>query len=101
MAKKGDDTLQSALTWDELGDVEHNDRVYADAKPVDEVLGRHPWLNVCQRIAEQQGFFHWELEFAPVFDGGGFDLQVGNPPWVRPTHRRRCTAGRGRPVVAT
>ncbi len=34
VAKKGDDTLQSALTWDELGDVEHNDRVYADAKPV-------------------------------------------------------------------
>ena len=22
---------------------------------------------VCERIAEQQGFFHWELDFAPVF----------------------------------
>lgn len=85
VAKKGDETLQSALTWDELGDVEHNDRVYADAKPVVEVIVRHPWLNVCQRVAGQQGFFHWNVEFAPVFDQGGFDLQVGNPPWVRPT----------------
>lgn len=84
LAKRGDDTLQSTLTWDELGDVEHNDRVYAGAKPVAEVLNQHPWLNVCQRVAGQQGFFHWNVEFAPVFDGGGFDLQVGNPPWVRP-----------------
>src|SRR5699024_3717401 len=29
-------------------------------------------------------FFHWELDFAAAFDRGGFDLQVGNPPWVRP-----------------
>ena len=46
--------------------------------------GDHPWLAVCERIAEQQGFFHWELDFATVFARGGFDLQVGNPPWVRP-----------------
>lgn len=84
VARKGDDTLQSALTWDELGDVEHNDRVYADAKPVVEVLARHKWLGVCRRVADQQGFFHWPVEFAPVFDDGGFDLQVGNPPWVKP-----------------
>lgn len=84
LAKKGDDTLQSALTWDELGDVEHNDRVYADTMPMEAVLSQHPWLDVCQRIADRQGFFHWNFEFAPVFDDGGFDLQVGNPPWVRP-----------------
>ena len=30
-------------------------------------LCKHPWLEVCERIAEQQGFFHWELDFAPVF----------------------------------
>ncbi|MDL4774533.1 Eco57I restriction-modification methylase domain-containing protein [Actinomadura xylanilytica] len=45
---------------------------------------RYPWLNVVEDIAEQQGFFHWELQFAQVFQRGGFDLQVGNPPWVRP-----------------
>lgn len=83
-AKKGDDTLGTSYDWDQLGDLEQNDRVYADAKRIADVLGTHPWLEVCQRVAEQQGFFHWQLEFAPVFDRGGFDLQVGNPPWVRP-----------------
>ncbi|TQF01929.1 hypothetical protein E6W39_06170 [Kitasatospora acidiphila] len=46
---------------------------------------RFPWLREVHDIAEDQGFLHWELEFALVFaGGGGFDLQVGNPPWVRP-----------------
>ncbi|GIJ23620.1 class I SAM-dependent DNA methyltransferase [Micromonospora lutea] len=45
---------------------------------------RFPWLLTAERIAEQQGFFHWELTFAQAFARGGFDLQVGNPPWVRP-----------------
>ena len=47
---------------------------------------RYPWLHVVHEIAHEQGFLHWELEFAAVFrrDDGGFDLQVGNPPWVRP-----------------
>ena len=47
-------------------------------------LESHPWLRVCETVAEQQGFFHWELDFATVFARGGFDLQLGNPPWVRP-----------------
>ncbi|MEU9832045.1 class I SAM-dependent DNA methyltransferase [Streptosporangium sp. NPDC048047] len=46
---------------------------------------RFPWLHPAEDIAEQQGFFHWELQFAQVFKRGGFDLQMGNPPWVRPT----------------
>ncbi|MFE9959166.1 class I SAM-dependent DNA methyltransferase [Micromonospora sp. NPDC005299] len=45
---------------------------------------RFPWLLAADQIADQQGFFHWELTFAQAFTRGGFDLQVGNPPWVRP-----------------
>ncbi|SNS44114.1 hypothetical protein SAMN05443665_100459 [Actinomadura meyerae] len=45
---------------------------------------RFPWMRTVEEIASQQGFFHWELQFAQVFNRGGFDLQVGNPPWVRP-----------------
>ena len=45
---------------------------------------RFPWLDTVEEIAEDQGFFHWELRFASVFAEGGFDIQVGNPPWVRP-----------------
>jgi hypothetical protein len=51
---------------------------------VAQVRGQHPWLEVVREIADREGFFHWELQFAPVFRRGGFDLQVGNPPWVRP-----------------
>ncbi|MEH0972799.1 class I SAM-dependent DNA methyltransferase [Micromonospora sp. CPCC 205546] len=45
---------------------------------------RFPWLLTADQISEQQGFFHWELTFSQAFGQGGFDLQVGNPPWVRP-----------------
>ncbi|WP_405473961.1 hypothetical protein [Streptomyces canus] len=52
---------------------------------IDNPEDRFPWLRAVHDIAEEQGFLHWELEFALVFArDGGFDLQVGNPPWVRP-----------------
>ena len=28
-------------------------------------------------------YFHWPLEFPDVFDDGGFDVVLGNPPWER------------------
>jgi len=31
---------------------------------------------------EQQVPFNWEKEFAAVMNTGGFDLIIGNPPWV-------------------
>jgi len=49
-----------------------------------EVMDLHPWLRECQTIARAQAFFHWELELTPIFEAGGFRLQIGNPPWVRP-----------------
>ncbi|MFM9369907.1 hypothetical protein [Streptomyces sp. Da 82-17] len=54
--------------------------------PLKAVEQRYPWMRVVRDIADEQGFLHWELDFAGVFAGktGGFDLQVGNPPWVRP-----------------
>lgn len=51
---------------------------------IDEVAVKHPWLAQARAIAAEQTWFHWELELAPVFERGGFDLHVGNPPWVRP-----------------
>ncbi|MFG2570441.1 class I SAM-dependent DNA methyltransferase [Streptomyces sp. NPDC048567] len=45
---------------------------------------RFLWAGAARDVAKEQGFFHWELEFAQVFARGGFELQVGNPPWVVP-----------------
>ncbi|MDQ2845589.1 MAG: class I SAM-dependent DNA methyltransferase [Actinomycetota bacterium] len=79
------DTRSLAFTdWQQLGEAEYNDRLLHQAAPIDQVLAQHRWLHVCRQVAQRQGFFHWELDFATVFARGGFDLQVGNPPWVRP-----------------
>ena len=38
-------------------------------------------LEECRRVARDRRFFHWELEFPEVFERGGFNAFVGNPPW--------------------
>lgn len=80
----GQISLAEATSWDELGRAEELELDFAGARSIDAVLAEHPWLEVCERVARHQGFFHWNLDFATVFARGGFDLQVGNPPWVRP-----------------
>lgn len=82
--KYGQTSLAGDLSWQELDVAEDTDRAFAQAFSIDRALDAFPWLRLCDSIAELQGFFHWELDFAPVFARGGFDLQVGNPPWVRP-----------------
>lgn len=43
-----------------------------------------PQLQVAQEVAGQQHFMHWALEFADVFKArGGFDVILGNPPWIK------------------
>jgi len=34
-------------------------------------------------LALEHKFFHWPLEFPDVFEKGGFDVMLGNPPWER------------------
>ena len=51
---------------------------------IEKIIKDHPRLNLVNQIAEQQHFFHWELEFADIFaNNGGFDLILGNPPWLK------------------
>ena len=35
------------------------------------------------RLARKYRFFHWHLEFPEVFEKGGFDCILGNPPWEK------------------
>lgn len=32
--------------------------------------------------AQKQQYFHWDLEFPDMMDKGGFDIVIGNPPYV-------------------
>ncbi|EJI5132873.1 hypothetical protein NE999_004515, partial [Salmonella enterica] len=35
-------------------------------------------------LKKQHRFFHWDLEFCDLFaERGGFDLMLGNPPWLK------------------
>lgn len=51
---------------------------------LDELCALLPRLKLARTIAQQNHFMHWELEFADVFaERGGFDLMIGNPPWIK------------------
>jgi len=42
------------------------------------------------KYAEQYKFFHYELEFIEVFrERNGFDIAVGNPPWLKITFEEK------------
>ncbi|KQO65341.1 restriction endonuclease subunit M [Curtobacterium sp. Leaf261] len=93
-ARQGQVTLGARQSgWEALNDEEADDLAFASATDLDTLLAGRPWLAAAERIAGQQGFFHWELDFAPVFARGGFDLQVGNPPWVRPDWNESASLG--------
>jgi type I restriction-modification system DNA methylase subunit len=36
---------------------------------------------LCNKLASEHKFFHWHLAFPQVFEQGGFDVILGNPPW--------------------
>ncbi|OPY37362.1 MAG: N-6 DNA Methylase [Methanoregula sp. PtaU1.Bin051] len=38
-------------------------------------------VQTARRLAKKHRFFHWQLEFPEVFAKGGFDCNLGNPPW--------------------
>jgi hypothetical protein len=47
------------------------------------MLAKNERLRIVDEVAGRVRFHHWELRFADLFaERGGFDLIVGNPPWV-------------------
>jgi hypothetical protein len=39
-------------------------------------------VSAAEDIAQQFRFFHWHLEFPEVTENGGFDVMLGNPPFI-------------------
>ena len=61
----------------------------------------NPRLNLAYEIAEQNHFMHWELEFADLFaERGGFDLVIGNPPWVKMEWKEQNILSEHQPLFA-
>lgn len=51
---------------------------------IEALIAALPQLQVAQAVTAQQHFMHWTLEFADIFKArGGFDVILGNPPWIR------------------
>lgn len=51
---------------------------------LEKLLTQFSRLNLANELADRFKFFHWELAFSDVFsDKGGFDIMLGNPPWLK------------------
>ena len=58
---------------------------------LEKVFEEFPRLKLVDEMAIRRRFHHWELAFADIFYGrradgevrGGFDLVLGNPPWIK------------------
>lgn len=60
---------------------------------------QQPRLALVKKIAKEQKFMHWELEFADLFkENGGFDLILGNPPWIKTTWNEQSLLSDSNPM---
>ena len=68
---------------------------------LDRLRADFPRLRIANEVAQQQHFFHWELEFADLFkDRGGFDLCIGNPPWIKIEWNEQAVLSDRQPLFA-
>lgn len=60
-----------------------------------------PRVAMVEAIADTRRFMHWELCFADVLlHAGGFDLILGNPPWIKVEWNESGILGESNPVFA-
>lgn len=68
---------------------------------IDGLCNLFPELNIARKIASHQKFLHWELEFADLFkEQHGFNLMIGNPPWIRVNWTEKDVLSDSQPVFA-
>lgn len=96
-------TMQTTNTQTQttLIDTETEDEVLIQDVDLDQLCELFPRLALVRKIANDNKFMHWELEFADVFaDKGGFDLVIGNPPWVKLTWTEQNVLSDKNPLFA-
>lgn len=65
---------------------------------IDKLCKTNPRMALARTIAQQNHFMHWELEFADLFkERGGFDLVIGNPPWIKIEWNEQGVLGESNP----
>ena len=67
---------------------------------LDRLFEEVPRLRFVDDLARRHRFHHWELAFADLFaERGGFDLVVGNPPWVKVEWEEKGVLGEKNPAL--
>jgi len=56
-------------------------------------------LRLSEQVAGRVRPLHWDLEFADLLKGGGFDVIVGNPPWLKVEWEEKGVIGDADPMV--
>ncbi len=78
---KSAETSSKAQKWRE----EAENRIEEHRDKFDEILRREfqdvGFDDITIEEIREWSPFHWPLEFADVFEKGGFDVFIGNPPW--------------------
>ena len=75
---------------------------------LDKLFEQFPRLKFVDEMANQRHFHHWELVFSDIFYGerldggprGGFDLLLGNPPWIKVEWKEAGVLGEFDPSLA-
>lgn len=93
-------TTRKTGALDFNGVEEEEDVVEITTVNLDELL-KEKRFQIVRDIANANKFMHWELEFAEVFaEKGGFDLTIGNPPWVKLTWTEQGVLSDKNPMFA-
>jgi hypothetical protein len=66
---------------------------------VNKLLKDFERLRQVQAVSDRIRPLHWDLEFADLLAGGGFDLIVGNPPWLKVEWEEKGVIGDADPMV--
>ncbi len=95
LSGKGD-TMDPDMFADHL---ERDTLGYIDMKSLIQSRER---LQVVRKLGEKYHFHHWQLEYADIFKArGGFDIVLGNPPWLKPDWVEKHVIGDTEPRFVT
>ncbi|MCP5197926.1 MAG: class I SAM-dependent DNA methyltransferase [Gammaproteobacteria bacterium] len=73
---------------------------YGDLR-IERLRNNFPRIVQVEKLADRFRFFHWELSFADIFqESGGFDLILGNPPWLKVEWEEKGILGEADPKIA-
>jgi hypothetical protein len=81
---RGEISNQVGLAFRPVSQNEIAEAENIDEYGIDKIIGESIRLRIVSNISKSTLFVHWQLQFYEVFKKqSGFDLIIGNPPWVK------------------